>query len=479
MSRSGFDVLRPGEHAIFHRSHPLLSSTDPSRSTRILRPLFFPFLSVIAEPQALPELVQPILLYIGCALGALGVTLALPRRGTSPQVVGGLIVGAAVGAIFLAMGLANVDRLPNINFYVFSFIAVGAALRVVSHPRPVYSALYFILTILASSGLYVILAAEFMAFALIIVYAGAILITYLFVIMLATESPTEEQEEALQEYDRYSREPLAATIVGFVLLATLTTIMANGSSQLVQAPGIKGYEIASQKVNLGSGEMDDTHRISPFVAATIRADRPMSLRVRAARGSEVIDLDPNTLETGMPIKLEPGENSIAVPFVGMSDEQAARLDVWFTPASAGDLELLAQLPGRLKSGMSEARSADNPKIPLMREDEWVRSIDLSSRTVTLTNHTDTIRVVPLPADLEVNNVEGVAFTLLNEHPGAIEIAGVILLMAMLGAVVLARKKVEMDDAAKFAAQQRSLVVVDAGPVAPSGGITSASSGGKS
>ncbi len=67
-------------------------------------------------------------------------------------------------------------------------------------------------------------------------------------------------------------------------------------------------------------------------------------------------------------------------------------------------------------------------------------------------------MVPLPADLDVYNVEGVAFTLLNDHPGSIEIAGVILLMAMLGAVVLARKKVEMDERALAAAAARRIVV---------------------
>jgi hypothetical protein len=65
-------------------------------------------------------------------------------------------------------------------------------------------------------------------------------------------------------------------------------------------------------------------------------------------------------------------------------------------------------------------------------------------------------VVPLPADLEVYNVEGIAFTLLNDHPGSIEIAGVILLMAMLGAVVLARKKVEIDEREKAAAAARKI-----------------------
>ena len=98
-----------------------------------------------------------------------------------------MITAAAVGLIFLAVSIKSLSHLPNFNFYIFSFIALGAALRVISHPRPVYAALYFILAILSSCGLYVLLSAEFLAFALVIVYAGAILITYLFVIMLATE----------------------------------------------------------------------------------------------------------------------------------------------------------------------------------------------------------------------------------------------------------------------------------------------------
>jgi hypothetical protein len=58
----------------------------------------------------------------------------------------------------------------------------------------------------------------------------------------------------------------------------------------------------------------------------------------------------------------------------------------------------------------------------------------------------------------VTNTEQVGFELLRAKPGAIEIAGVILLMAMLGAVVLARKKVEMDEDAKMRALGRRLDV---------------------
>jgi len=181
----------------------------------------------------LDGLISPILLYGGCILGALGVLLALPKRGLSPQIIGALVAALAFGVVLIGMGVkAGRLGLPNFNFYLFAIIALGSALRVISHPRPVYAALYFILTILASAGMYVLLSAEFLAFALVIVYAGAILITYLFVIMLATETPTADQVEALSEYDRYSREPAMAVVLGFILVAGLTTLMATGVSQM-------------------------------------------------------------------------------------------------------------------------------------------------------------------------------------------------------------------------------------------------------
>jgi NADH-quinone oxidoreductase subunit J len=78
----------------------------------------------------------------------------------------------------------------------------------------VYSALYFLLVIVASAALLVLLQAEFLAVALIIIYAGAILVTYLFVIMLA-------QQPGLPIYDRRAREPFTAVFASFVLTAAI------------------------------------------------------------------------------------------------------------------------------------------------------------------------------------------------------------------------------------------------------------------
>jgi NADH-quinone oxidoreductase subunit J len=93
------------------------------------------------------------------------------------------------------------------------------------HPKPVYAAVYFVLVVLSVSGLSVLAAAEFLGVALIIVYGGAILVTYVFVIMLA-------QQGGEASYDRRAREPFAATAMGFALVAAATQAMAAGHVSL-------------------------------------------------------------------------------------------------------------------------------------------------------------------------------------------------------------------------------------------------------
>lgn len=69
-------------------------------------------------------------------------------------------------------------------FFVFAAVAVAAAIMMVAHPNPVYCALFLILTLFAVAGLFVLLNAPFIAAVHIIIYAGAIMVLFLFVIML-------------------------------------------------------------------------------------------------------------------------------------------------------------------------------------------------------------------------------------------------------------------------------------------------------
>jgi NADH-quinone oxidoreductase subunit J len=69
-------------------------------------------------------------------------------------------------------------------FYLFGAVAVAASLLVVAQPNPVYSVLLLIASFGALSGLYVLLDAPFVAAIQIIIYAGAIMVLFLFVVML-------------------------------------------------------------------------------------------------------------------------------------------------------------------------------------------------------------------------------------------------------------------------------------------------------
>ena len=176
-------------------------------------------------------------IYVATAMGAVAVLLMMPRAGYTPRLWGWLLGAITLGGMWLYFvrqvrpdtplaGMAG-SALPY--YYIFSFIAIAAACRVISHTRPVYAALWFVMVILSSAGLFLTLSSEFMAIAMVIIYAGAILVTYMFVIMLASQSmdidSDGQTEVEAPEYERVSREPFAAVVAGFLLLAVLLTVM--------------------------------------------------------------------------------------------------------------------------------------------------------------------------------------------------------------------------------------------------------------
>ena len=69
-------------------------------------------------------------------------------------------------------------------FYLFSAVAIAAALMVVGSRNPVHSVLYLILAFFNAAGLFVLLGAEFLAMILVVVYVGAVAVLFLFVVMM-------------------------------------------------------------------------------------------------------------------------------------------------------------------------------------------------------------------------------------------------------------------------------------------------------
>ena len=69
-------------------------------------------------------------------------------------------------------------------FFVFATITVLAALRVITSRNPVHAALYLVLTFFSAAGIWMLLQAEFLAIVLVMVYVGAVMVLFLFVVMM-------------------------------------------------------------------------------------------------------------------------------------------------------------------------------------------------------------------------------------------------------------------------------------------------------
>ena len=187
-------------------------------------------LAVSADAGSANYLVGPMAILLLCVVGGIGTIFLLPGPRQSTKFGGVLltVAGLAMALILFRATAGQVSSDTGPYFWIFSAIAVVGAVRVVTHPRPVYSALYFVLTVFASAGLFILMYAEFMAAALVLIYAGAILITYVFVIMLAAPPKVHNDRSplaGLAECDFISREPFMAACVGFALMGVLLFVI--------------------------------------------------------------------------------------------------------------------------------------------------------------------------------------------------------------------------------------------------------------
>ena len=113
--------------------------------------------------------------------------------------------------------------LPVFFFYVFAFIAVASALMVISSRNPVHSVLFLILTFLNAAGIFMLGGAEFLALILVVVYVGAVMVLFLFVVMMLDVDFAELKRGALQYM------PIGV-VIGIIVLIEL--LMVAGSQFL-------------------------------------------------------------------------------------------------------------------------------------------------------------------------------------------------------------------------------------------------------
>jgi NADH-quinone oxidoreductase subunit J len=147
----------------------------------------------LAEPLSLRQ-VLACRTFWGLAAGALALWLVIPRR--LPH---GRTMGGALGIVGLALVASDWPLLPSVTdqvlFWLLAGVAILAAVGTVGSYSPVYSAIWLALSLLATAGLFFFNGAQFLGVATIVVYAGAIVVTFLFVLMLA-------QPQGHAHYDR-------------------------------------------------------------------------------------------------------------------------------------------------------------------------------------------------------------------------------------------------------------------------------------
>ena len=106
-------------------------------------------------------------------------------------------------------------------FYAFAAILVFAGLRVITTRNPVHAALWLVLSFFSAAGVWLLLQAEFLAIALVLVYVGAVMVLFLFVVMMLDVN-FDKMRERFKSYI-----PVAAT-VGILVLVEMALVLVGG-----------------------------------------------------------------------------------------------------------------------------------------------------------------------------------------------------------------------------------------------------------
>jgi NADH-quinone oxidoreductase subunit J len=123
---------------------------------------------------------------------------------------------------------------PAVLFFIFAAVLIGAALGVILSRNPVYSALLLVLCFFNSAVIWVLLDAEFLGIVLVLVYVGAVMVLFLFVVMMLDVNIEQLRKEFVGYW------PLTVAVAGFVVFAMINVIVVKhlGGADLKTAPAL-------------------------------------------------------------------------------------------------------------------------------------------------------------------------------------------------------------------------------------------------
>lgn len=335
-----------------------------------------------ADVELLPAPAVPLVAAAALGMAAVCLLLPRPRPQSFAKVVGAAAAGLALALVALVAARAAQFSAEVVLFYAFSGLALLAGGVMITRSNPARAALSFAMVVLSTTGLFLLQAAPFLMAGTVIVYAGAIVVTFLFVIMLA-------QPDGASDADLRSREPVLACVAGFFLLATLLMVVR----QNYTTSDINGL---LAQVN------DARRRESTRDMLAVLGDRDEFVRRLERQGERV----------------PPGTPAARA----LGDQADESVRIWSAPSPDAARK---QLDG-LAAALADARD----QIGRLRPPETVK---LSPLAGTPANQPG--------KGLSAENVAGLGRTLFSDYLLAVEIAGTLLLVATVGAVAIAHRPV--------------------------------------
>jgi NADH-quinone oxidoreductase subunit J len=320
-------------------------------------------------------------------LGVVAFYCLLPRPNKRYLTLGTFLAIAAFATfasiISNSWGGASRGTVEQILFWLFSTGAVLFGIVLVSQRNPARGAIAFAFVIMCVSGLFLLLAAPFLMAATIIVYAGAIIVTFLFVLMLSHTAAMSD------ENDR-SREPLLGALAGFAFIGLILFGLQQSSGPIAASP---------------------TPPLTTDDESTL-TDLLNRLNAIPLTGRTTADI------------------------VRATDEIRLDLDVALAKIEARTRFLESPLPppwsGHAKrvNGVRQANKAVENALTKPGVDGAGAIADLNAE----------LRLFIGSAHLPARNVGPIGLLLYSEHLLAVEMAGTLLLVAAIGAVAIAGRK---------------------------------------
>ena len=200
-------------------------------------------------------------------------------------------------------------------FYVFSAVLLFAAFRVITARNPVHAALYLVLAFFQASGVWMLLKAEFLSITLVLVYVGAVMVLFLFVVMMLDINLDTLRLGFWRHF------PLAATLGAVVALELAAVLM--GGFRVSEAPPMSSLPNTKEL-----GQLLYTEYLYPVevaavillvamiaaIALTLRKrkdskyqDPSQQVRVRARDRVELVKME--SVRASQPSQPTPGEPS--------------------------------------------------------------------------------------------------------------------------------------------------------------------------